>query len=51
MAYLLRCRGVTIATGATEHAAVDLSGRVRRLPRDRVEHLRGLALSIGVPTT
>jgi hypothetical protein len=31
------------AAGATEHAAVDLEGRVRRLPRERVEHLRGLA--------
>ena len=46
MAYVLRCAGVTLATAATEHAAVDLTGRVRRLPRDRVERLRGLALEI-----
>ena len=46
MAYVLRCEGVTLATGATEHAAVDLSGRVRRLPRDRVERLRSLALEV-----
>jgi len=46
MAYVLRCKGVTLATAATEHAAVDLSGRVRRLPRDRVERLRGLALEV-----
>jgi acyl-CoA thioester hydrolase len=46
MAYVLRCRGATLATAATEHAAVDLEGRVRRLPRERVERLRGLALSI-----
>ena len=43
MAYVLRCGGVDVATGATEHAAVDLEGRVRRLPRERVERLRGLA--------
>jgi hypothetical protein len=42
---VLRCRGVTIATGATEHAAVDLEGRVRRLPRERVLHLRKLSLA------
>jgi acyl-CoA thioester hydrolase len=46
MAYVLRCSGVALATAATEHAAVDLSGRVRRLPRDRAEHLRGLALEV-----
>lgn len=46
MAYVLRCDGVTLATAATEHAAVDLTGRVRRLPRDRVERLRGLALEV-----
>jgi len=45
MAYLLRCRGDTLATGATEHAAVDLEGRVRRLPRERAARLRGLALA------
>ena len=48
MAYVLRCRDVTLATAATEHAAVDLTGRVRRLPRDRVERLRGLAHSTGI---
>jgi acyl-CoA thioester hydrolase len=37
---------ITLATAATEHAAVDLAGRVRRLPRDRVERLRGLALEV-----
>ena len=43
MAYVLRCREATIVTGASEHAAVDLSGRVRRLPRERAAHLRRLA--------
>lgn len=46
MAYVLRCDGVTLASAATEHAAVDVTGRVRRLPRDRVERLRGLALEV-----
>ena len=48
MAYVLRSGGATVATGATEHAAVDLEGRVRRLPRERVERLRSLALRVGV---
>jgi acyl-CoA thioester hydrolase len=47
MAYLLRCRGAVIARGASEHASVDLEGRVRRLPRERAEHLRRLALETG----
>jgi len=42
MAYVLRCGGVNVATGVTEHAAVDLEGRLRRLPRERAEHLRSL---------
>jgi acyl-CoA thioester hydrolase len=45
MAYVLRCNGAAIASGATEHAAVDLEGRLRRLPRERVERLRKLALA------
>jgi len=42
MGYVLRCNGAVIVTGATEHAAVDLEGRLRRLPRERVERLRKL---------
>ena len=42
MAYVLKCGGLVVATGATEHAAVDLEGRLRRLPRERVERLRAL---------
>jgi acyl-CoA thioester hydrolase len=35
MAYVLRVAGDVIATGATEHAAVDTDGKVRRLPKER----------------
>jgi acyl-CoA thioester hydrolase len=42
MAYVLKCAGLVVVTGATEHAAVDLEGRLRRLPRERVERLRAL---------
>ena len=44
MAYHLCCAGAAVAVGATEHAAVDLEGRVRRLPRARLENYRKLAL-------
>jgi len=42
MAYVLQCGGLVVVTGATEHAAVDLEGRLRRLPRERAERLRSL---------
>jgi acyl-CoA thioester hydrolase len=42
MAYVLRVAGETIATGATEHAAVDTNGKVRRLPKARREALLAL---------
>jgi len=35
MAYRLSVAGQTIASGVTEHAAVDAEGKVRRLPKDR----------------
>jgi acyl-CoA thioester hydrolase len=35
IAYVLRVAGEVIATGATEHAAVDENGKVRRLPKER----------------
>jgi acyl-CoA thioester hydrolase len=35
MAYVLRVAGETIATGVTEHAAVDGDGKVCRLPKPR----------------
>lgn len=40
MGYVIRCGDALIATGATEHAAVDHEGRLRRLPRERVERLK-----------
>jgi len=43
MAYEIRCRGELAATGATEHAMVDGSGRVTRIPKERRENLRTLA--------
>jgi acyl-CoA thioester hydrolase len=47
MAYELRCDGQRVATGFTVHAAVNLEGRVRRLPKERVEKLRPLAVRAG----
>ena len=44
MAYELRCEEALVASGATEHAAVDDAGRARRLPRERLDNLRPLAL-------
>jgi acyl-CoA thioester hydrolase len=34
MAYAIRCRGELVAAAATEHAMVDDSGRLRRIPRE-----------------
>jgi len=42
MGYVLSVGGEPIANGATEHAAVDTEGRVRRLPKARREALRRL---------
>ena len=44
MNYQLICAGSQIATASTVHASVNSEGRVRRLPKERVEHLRRLAL-------
>lgn len=43
MGYCIELAGETKVTGKTEHAAVDLAGRVRRIPRDRRESLRTVA--------
>ncbi len=43
MAYALSRDAELLVRGRTEHAAVDAEGRVRRLPRERREHLRTLA--------
>ena len=40
MAYEIRCGGDVAVTGATEHAMVDGSGRVCRIPKERREHLK-----------
>jgi len=44
MAYSVIGEGRTIASGATEHAAVDDDGRVRRIPRE--DRARLLALAV-----
>ncbi|MCH2187420.1 acyl-CoA thioesterase [Myxococcota bacterium] len=43
MIYFVECAGRLIASGATEHAAVDDSGRVRRIPREDRARLLPLA--------
>ncbi|MAJ59738.1 MAG: hypothetical protein CBC48_06955 [bacterium TMED88] len=43
MIYFVECDGRLIASGATEHAAVDDSGRVRRIPREDRTRLLTLA--------
>ena len=45
--YVLTCDGACIATASTVHAMVDREGRVRRIPKERAENLRGLALRPG----
>ncbi len=45
--YELTCDGACVATAATGHAMVDRKGRARRIPRERAENLRGLALRSG----
>jgi acyl-CoA thioester hydrolase len=42
MAYEIRCEDRVIASGLTEHAAVNDEGRVRRIPRPQRDKLRGL---------
>lgn len=44
MAYATSCEGRLIASGATEHAALDETGRVRRIPRE--DRARLLALAV-----
>ena len=40
MAYRIECNGALSATGATEHAAVNSDGRVRRIPKDNRARLQ-----------
>jgi acyl-CoA thioester hydrolase len=43
LAYTLCAAGVLVGTAATEHASIDLEGRVRRIPPDWRDALRALA--------
>jgi acyl-CoA thioester hydrolase len=47
MAYEIRRGDVVLVTGATEHAVVDLAGRLRRIPQERRAELAKLAVSAG----
>jgi len=40
MGYELTCNGEVLVTGATEHAAIDTDGRVRRIPNDRRKNMK-----------
>lgn len=40
MAYRIECRGKLLVSGATEHAAVNSDGRVRRIPFENRERIR-----------
>jgi acyl-CoA thioester hydrolase len=40
MAYVIACGETVLATGRTEHASVNLDGRVRRIPREDRSRLR-----------
>lgn len=42
MAYEIRCGDELVSTAASEHAVVDGSGRLRRIPRERREELAAL---------
>jgi acyl-CoA thioester hydrolase len=43
MAYEIRCGDAVVSRAATEHAVVDLDGRLRRIPRERRAELAKLA--------
>ena len=47
MAYRLTTPKGLIASGATEHALVDLAGRVQRISREERERLAGISASSG----
>lgn len=42
--YELSCDGACVGTASTVHAMVDHEGRVRRIPKERAENLKRLAL-------
>jgi acyl-CoA thioesterase FadM len=45
--YELTCDGTCVATASSLHAMVNREGRVRRIPKERAENLKGLALRPG----
>jgi acyl-CoA thioester hydrolase len=45
LAYLIDCEAERVCTGVTEHAAVRDDGRVVRIPRERRDALRPLAVA------
>jgi len=45
--YELICDGTCVAIASTVHAMVNREGRVRRIPKERAENLRRLALRPG----
>ena len=47
MAYEIRCGDAIVSRAATEHAVVDLEGRLRRIPRERRAELAKLATAPG----
>jgi acyl-CoA thioester hydrolase len=48
MAYRIDCNGTLAVTGATEHAAVNADGQVRRIPKEnRTRLLRASAMATG----
>jgi len=49
MEYTVVCNGELIASGATEHAAVNDQGRVRRIPSDRRRSLQAASASRSRP--
>jgi acyl-CoA thioester hydrolase len=50
MAYRIECDDQLVVSGRTEHAAVDDTGRVRRIPREDRKRLAALALARSAPT-
>ncbi len=44
MAYVIVCGETVLATGRTEHASVNLQGRVRRIPKEDRARLRSHAI-------
>jgi acyl-CoA thioester hydrolase len=48
VAYEIRCADRVVATGKTEHAAIDNDGRVRRIPRPQRQKLAALVAEAAI---